>query len=410
MNISLLAQKQKWVFISLLLSLSTLPAHAHNGTAPGGWKAKPPVHVKTGIGPEVEGPQGFSPAQIRQAYGISSAFQGAGQVIAIVDAFDDPNIEADLNVFSKQFGLPACTTANGCFSKVYASGIKPKANAGWAQEITLDVEWAHAIAPRAKIMLVEAASDDSRLYDAIEVAIKKHPSVISLSWGGAEFDSETTFDSIFKNSPVPIVASSGDAGDGVIYPAASPYVLSVGGTTLNTDLKGNYIFETAWSGSGGGISQYESEPSYQRGLPLPQNGKGRGVPDVALNADPETGYSIYDSSNGGWAVVGGTSASAPQWAALIAVANSERGSNLTDVHSILYNAANASSYKSLYHDITLGQNGPCGYYCDAQRGYDYVTGLGSLQAANLIPHLVNKTKVATSLPVGKAPLKVSMKK
>jgi hypothetical protein len=303
-------------------------------------------------------------------------------------------------VFSQpKFGLPACTTANGCFTKIYASGTQPPiGDTLWVMETSLDVEWAHAIAPQAKIFLIEAASNTGDLYTGVEVAIQHHPSVISLSWGSGEFSSEISLDSIFQNSAAPVVASSGDAGEGVLYPAASPYVLSVGGTTLNVDSNGNYLSETAWSGSGGGISVYESEPAYQTGLPVPLNGRGRGVPDVAYNANPATGYSIYDSTGGGWVQVGGTSASAPQWAALIAVANSARTTNLTNFNTAIYNAASPSSYGTLFHDVTLGQNGTCGYYCGAQPGYDYVTGLGSPQAANLIPYFGNNISCVAGNP------------
>jgi len=387
------AQKGKWVLAALILTVLGLPAYAA-GTLPKGWSAKSPIHIKTGLNPEITGPQGFSPAQIKQAYGIPNTYQGAGQVIAIVDPYDDPNIEADLGVFSAQFGLPACTTANGCFTKIYAGGTQPAGSTSWALEMSLDVEWAHAIAPQAKILLVEGSDDGNGLYEAIQVAIQNKATVISLSWGSSEWSTETGFDYIFQNSPVPIVAASGDAGDGILYPAASPYVLSAGGTTLNVDSNGNYLSETAWSGSGGGISVYEKEPAYQTGFPIPQNGRGRGVPDVAYNADPETGYPIYDSYGySGWVKVGGTSASAPQWAALIAVANSARASNLTNFNSAIYSAG-SSSYATLFHDITSGNNGTCGYYCDAQVGYDYVTGLGSPQAANLLPHFIGNLCVA----------------
>jgi subtilase family serine protease len=348
---------------------------------PTGWKAHPPIHLKYPH-PTLT-PGGFSPAQIKTAYGFPAAYQGAGQVIAIVDAYDDPNIESDLNTFSTQFALPACTTANGCFTKIYASGTRPAGNIGWGEEMALDVEWAHAIAPQAKIILVEAADDGDSLFDAVTTAIKQKPSVISLSWGGNEFNGETGFDSIFSASPVPVVVSSGDDGAGVSYPAASPYVVSTGGTQLKVDASGNYISETAWSGSSGGISAYETEPTFQTGFPIPSDtSKARGVPDVAYNASPATGYSVFDSfGQNGWFVVGGTSASAPQWAALIAIMKSAKKGNFGNFDASIYSVGHNSS---LIHDVTSGTNGSCGYYCTAHSGYDYVTGLGTPQAANLI--------------------------
>lgn len=367
----------------IALGILSMQAHAIPGVLPKGWHAHPPIHLKS---PHASlTPLGMSPAQIKKAYGFPAALQGLGQTIAIVDAMDNPNVESDLNTFSTQFGLPACTTANGCFSKVYSGGTQPAGDTSWGLEMSLDVQWAHAIAPQAKIILVETPDADGGLYEGILVAIQHNPTVISLSWGGPEFSTETAYDTIFSTSPVPIVVASGDSGNGLLYPAASPYVLSAGGTQITLDAEGNYVSETAWSGSGGGISAYETEPSYQSSFPIPQDPQNlRGVPDVAYNASPATGYSIYDSYGyGGWLVVGGTSASAPQWAALIAIINASRGSNFSSVNALLYAAAK-SSENTILHDIVTGTNGSCGYYCQAQIGYDYVTGFGTPQAANLI--------------------------
>ncbi len=356
---------------------------------PADWKAHPPYRLKSKFA--TSAPTGLSPAQTVKAYGFPVNQRGKGQVIAIVDAMDNPNIEASLNVFSTTYGLPPCTTANGCFQKVYASGVQPPADKGWGVEIALDVEWVHAIAPEAKILLVESVDASSSLFDAINVAIQNGANVVSLSWGGSEFNGESTLDSIFKNSPVPIVAASGDSGHGGLYPAASPYVLSVGGTTLNIDQSGNYLGETAWSGSGGGLSLYEPEPPYQVDFPLPQNpNKNRGIPDVSYNASPASGFSVYDSFGlGGWSVVGGTSAGTPQWASLVALASATAGKNLPLVNTALFSGAK-TAYSTLYHDITMGQNGSCGYYCNATTGYDYVTGLGTPQAGNVIAYLGNQ--------------------
>lgn len=359
--------------------------------------ARPPIHVR---GNATTSPTGLTPTQIRHAYGFDQiSNQGAGQVIGIVDAYDDPNIESDLAVFNNTFGLPACTTSNGCFRKIYASGPKPRTNSGWALEISLDVEWAHAIAPQAKIILVEAASNSfTNLLAAVDVAVQNGATVVSMSWGGGEFSSETSNDSHFSINYVTFTASSGDSGNGVEYPAASPSVIAVGGTTLKVDSSGNYQSETAWSGTGGGQSTYENELLYQAQYPIPNDPKGkRGVPDVAYDGDPSTGFPVYDTvtyqGQSGWFQVGGTSAGAPQWAALIAIANSVRVAAgkavLTNTNTAVYNVAK-SAYATNYHDITSGTNGSCGSLCTASTGYDYVTGLGSPQANNIITALASQ--------------------
>lgn len=353
--------------------------------------AHPPRIVKPGVPGFL--PSGLRPGQVANAYGFSRFLsQGKGQTIAIIDAYDAPTIEHDLNVFARNYGLPACTTANGCFRKIYANGRRPKVDGDWAGETSLDVEWAYAMAPKAKIMLVEAKdSSMDALMQAVQVAVKKGATVVSMSWGGAEDASQLGVDPLFNNPLVTFVASSGDSGNGVSYPASSPYVISVGGTSLNVDPAGNYLGETAWSGSGGGISQYEVQPAFQANYPIPNNPDNRrGVPDVAYNADPNTGVSVYDSTpdsqgNKGWMVVGGTSAGAPQWAAFIAVANSS-GKTLSNVSSLLYGTA-AVNYANNFNDVSNGNNGDCGYYCSAQPGYDYTTGLGTPKVVSLASDL-----------------------
>lgn len=172
-------------------------------------------------------PNGVAPVLARHAYGFDQLTnQGGGQTIGIVDAYDDPNIQSDLSQFAATYGLPACTASNGCFRKIYASGRKPSTDPGWAMEMSLDVEWAHAIAPQANIILVEASSSSlSALLSAIAVAVQNGASVVSMSWGGGESYIETRYDSTyFSHNGVTFTASSGDSGDGVIYPAASPEV------------------------------------------------------------------------------------------------------------------------------------------------------------------------------------------
>jgi subtilase family serine protease len=392
MNMKMISKRKEiqWVVTPVVMGLISLSAFALPHL-PG--KAHTPRIVKPNT-PNFA-PSGLSPSQVATAYGFNNfASQGSGQTIALVDAFDSPTIENDLNIFSSTFGLPACTTANGCFSIVYAGGTKPQPNGDWEGETSLDVEWAHALAPKEKIMLVEATDDSmDSLMQAVQVAVQKGANVISMSWGGPEDANETGNDTVFNNPNVTFTASSGDSGYGVSYPAASPYVLSVGGTTLSVDGSGNYQGEVAWSGSGGGLSAYETEPAYQSQYQIPNNPNNmRGVPDVSYNADPNSGFSVYDSTpdsggNSGWQVVGGTSAAAPQWAAFIADVNSS-GSALNGVSNLLYGAATAN-YSTDFNDVTTGSNGSCGVLCNASTGYDYVTGLGTPQVVSLAADLSN---------------------
>jgi subtilase family serine protease len=352
------------------------------------------VHVTPAANTSHPPSSAYTPAQVRHAYGFDQIVnQGAGQVIGIVDAYDDANVQSDLNVFSKQFGLPACTSANGCFRQIYASGKRPAANANWSVEIALDVEWAHAIAPQASIILVEASSNSmSNLISAVDVAVRNGASVVSMSWMSGEFSGETAMDNHFVSNGVTFVAASGDSGTGAAYPAASSNVIGVGGTTLVLDANGNYLGETTWSGSGGGLSGYEHEPMFQAQFGIPMDARGlRGIPDVSYDASPVTGFAIYDSvainGSSGWLQVGGTSAGAPQWSALIAIANSmrtaARKTHLSGPNTILYSLAKANIGTN-FRPVTQGTNGTCGLVCDAMIGYDYVTGLGTPQAGALI--------------------------
>jgi hypothetical protein len=359
---------------------------------------------------------GYTPAQVRRAYGFdqvrlgdgSVAADGAGQTIAIIDAFNHPNIASDLNVFSTQFALPAADL------KVVnqTGGTRlPATDAGWAGEIALDVEWAHAIAPAASILLVEANSaQDSDLMAAVDYA--RHAagvSVISMSWGGSEYFSfrgdesstQLAFDQTFTTPAahpgVTFIASAGDSGfnNGVQWPASSPNVIAVGGTSLQTqDAAGTYLGEGPWrgvrSGTSGGFSQVEPEPAYQQAA---QQSGARSTPDVGYNGDPNTGFAVYDSvafnGSSGWDVVGGTSAGAPQWAALVAIANqgralAGRGSldgptgTLPDLYG-LYRPPGTADYSTTYtaafNDIGAD-------------GYGYTTGLGTPKAAAVVNTLV----------------------
>ncbi|HEV3168133.1 MAG TPA: S53 family peptidase, partial [Isosphaeraceae bacterium] len=353
-------------------------------------------------------PQGQTPAQIRTAYGFSQVKgDGTGQTIAIIDAFNDPNLASDLNTFDKQFG----TTANGSslFSQygsassfltaVNQSGGNPSAStdAGWALETSLDVEWAHAIAPGAKILLVEANSGNlGDLLSAVDYA-RHQPGVstVSMSWGASEFLGETSLDGLFTTPAghpgVTFVAAAGDDGglSGANWPAASPNVLSVGGTTLQTQSNGTYAGESAWTLGGGGFSVFEPEPAYQ--TQAQQTGV-RTTPDVAYNADPNTGFAVYDSltnqGQSGWFQVGGTSAGAPQWAALVAVADQSlpKGASLDGAKQTLpalYGLAASSATSSAFHDVSSGNS----FLFRTRVGYDLATGLGSPTANQLIPAL-----------------------
>jgi Domain of unknown function (DUF4082)/Fibronectin type III domain len=338
---------------------------------------------------------GFTPAQIQQAYGFNKvAFggvkgDGTGQTIAIIDAYDDPNIQNDLNTFSSQFGLSATTVVrvNQTGGTSYPS---TDGTGGWEIEESLDVEWAHAVAPGATIMLVEARSPTGTdLMAAVDYA-SAHASVVSMSWGGGEFSGQTAYDSHFSHPGVTYVASSGDSGAPISWPAASADVVAVGGTALTVDSSNNWSSETGWSGSGGGPSAYVSKPAYQTGVVTGTT--TRANPDVAYDASPSTGFSVYDTFLGsGWYLVGGTSAGAPQWAGLFAIANQGRaiaGQPAIDATSpqealtILYgNAATGA-----FHDITTGTSTGSPNYT-AGPGYDFVTGIGTPLANRVVQAL-----------------------
>jgi kumamolisin len=321
---------------------------------------------------------------------------GGTKVIAIVDAYDYPTAQADFDTFSTQFGLPLSTDtcANGqpCFTKIYASSSQPRSNCGWAQEAALDIEWAHAMAPYAQIILVEAASNsNANLMKAVQVARDAVAAAgggeVSMSWGGGESSTQSTYDTYFTGTHVAYFASSGDTGGKVIWPSTSPYVLSAGGTSVIRDNKGNFTGENAWSDAGGGPSQYEPIPSYQSGIySLSQLlGNYRGTPDLSFDADPYTGVSVYDSTSCqgliGWLVFGGTSVSAPSLAGVVNYSKDFSGNNgvQTDVYNT-YNAASsggaACSYSSPLYDVTSGSAGSY----SATGCWDYASGVGTPRA------------------------------
>jgi hypothetical protein len=366
----------------------------------------------------------FAPSQIRHAYGFDQiaftdghhtvAGDGRGQTIAIVDAFDDPNIASDLALFDQTYGLPAPPS----FTKLdqFGGTNYPAGNTSWPLETSLDVEWSHAVAPGANIVLVEANSASfPDMMTAVDTA--RHlpgVSVVSMSWGLWEAEVALSYsipalDGVLTtpsgHSGITFVASAGDTGSAEApeWPSISPNVLSVGGTTLTrADSQGTYGSETAWTLGGGGISTTETEPSWQQ---LVQSTGRRTNPDVSYNGDPQTGYAVYDSipynsttgSGVGWWQVGGTSAGSPQWSALLAIANQGRALTrqgpLNQAQVIMYSLSTAD-----FHDITTGTNG-----YPADTGYDLATGIGTPIANVVVRDLVLDNHVI-DIPPGLLPI------
>jgi subtilase family serine protease len=319
-------------------------------------------------------PAGYGPADLAGAYAIPAG-GGAGQTIAIVDAYNDPTAEPDLGVYRSQFGLSACTTANGCFRKVNQSGgtTSPRSNGGWAQEISLDLDMASAVCPNCKILLVEANSAQfTDLAAAVDTAARLGANAISNSYGGAEFSQETsaTYASHYNHPGIAITASSGDSGYGAQFPAASGYVTAVGGTTLSRAGNSRGWSETAWSGAGSGCSAYVAKPSWQTDTGCSR----RTIADVSAVANPSTGVSVYDSTryqgSSGWMVFGGTSVAAPIIGSLYALAGNAAAVNY---------GSYPYSHRSALNDILSGSNGTCSpaYLCTAGAGFDGPTGLGT---------------------------------
>ncbi len=421
-------------------------AHGADGhtipVVPPGWHASPVVPVYGDFsGPPAPGADyagsssayGLTPQQMSGAYGLNGLSfngvtgNGAGQTIAIVDAYDNPTIGSDLHAFDAHFGLadpPSFTKLNqtGGTSLPGTDPAGPYSSSGggdWEQEELLDVEWAHAMAPGANIILYEASNAGSGLYTAISTARSTSGvTVVSMSWGGSEFSGETTYDSTYFSTPsghvgaggvaggVTFLASTGDSGayssgttKAVQYPAISPNVVAVGGTTLN--VSGNtYFGESGWGngtssassgGAGGGISSYESQPAYQGGV-VTQSTTRRTTPDISIDANPSSGVPIYDSYDFGattpWVpgYEGGTSLACPMWAALIALTDQDRASaglgsldGATQTLPRLYHLPSSD-----FHDVTTGNNGYA-----AGAGYDLVTGIGSPVGNTLVPDLAD---------------------
>jgi subtilase family serine protease len=317
------------------------------------------------------GPTGYNPGDLRSAYKLTTS-GAATQVIAIVDAFDDPNAEADLGVYRSQFGLAPCTTANGCFRKVNQTGgtSYPRGDQGWAEEISLDLDMASAICPGCHILLVEAKTNSfANLAAAVDEAARLGATVISNSYGGNEYSGEVSDEAHFNHPGIAITVSSGDNGFGVEFPAASQYVTAVGGTTLKKAATARGFTETVWSGAGSGCSAFITKPAWQ---PDKTGCARRTVADVSAVADPNTGVSVYDTYRlhpGGWLVFGGTSVAAPLIGAVYALAGNAGSTN--------YGSFSYSNLSSVF-DVVSGSNGTCGsYLCTAGQGYDGPTGNGT---------------------------------
>ncbi|MDQ1027476.1 subtilase family serine protease [Streptomyces umbrinus] len=328
-------------------------------------------------------PSGYGPSDLQDAYGLTSAAssKGSGETIAIVDAYDDPNAEADLAKYRSYYGLSSCTTANGCFKKVGQTGSTtslPTADSGWAEEISLDLDMASATCPNCDILLVEAKSSSmANLGTAVNRAVTLGAKFVSNSYGGGESSSDSSYDtSYFKHPGVAITVSAGDSGYGAEYPAASQYVTAVGGTALSSGSSSRGWSEQVWStssteGTGSGCSAYDTKPSWQTDTGCAK----RAIADVSAVADPATGVSVYDSYGvtAGWYTFGGTSASAPIIAGVYALAGTPSTSSYPA--KFPYTAAGTSAL----NDVTSGSNGTCttSYLCTAGSGYDGPTGLGT---------------------------------
>ncbi len=329
--------------------------------------------LRTDLGPAAATPSGYVPADLQSAYKLPSGTAGGGRTVAIVDAYDDPTAESDLGVYRSTFGLPACTTANGCFRKIDQRGgtSYPRRDAGWAAEISLDLDMVSAVCPNCKIVLVEADSNSfANLGAAENEAASLTPTAISNSWGGSD-TSDATYGAYFNHPGIAVTVSSGDGGYGVEYPASSHYVTAVGGTSLTRASTTRGWAETAWSGAGSGCSAYNLILSGQ--TTVNTGCAKRAVADVSADADPNTGVSVYDTTRyqgqQGWLVFGGTSVAAPVIASVYALA----GNTSTIDNNYPY------AHTSALFDVTTGSNGTCptSQWCHAGTSWDGPTGLGT---------------------------------
>ncbi|MGH7245554.1 MAG: Ig-like domain-containing protein [Candidatus Levyibacteriota bacterium] len=342
------------------------------------------VTDNTGKPMVTSGPTGYGPVQFHSAYNLPVNAGGGNPIIAIVDAYDDPNAYADLTNYSNYYGIPVLPQCNGsigsfsgpCFAKINQNGgtSLPSANSGWGLEISLDIQVAHAMCQNCKILLVETNSNSlTNLLTGVSQAVSQGAVAVSNSWAANEFSGETSYDSYFNHPGVAITAASGDSGfsAGTAYPAASQYVVSVGGTTLQLNTDNTYFGESVWNGTGSGCSKYETKPFWQT-----DNGcSKRTLNDVSADADPSTGASVYDTYGyAGWLQVGGTSLATPIIASVYALAGV--------TPSVQEGSMPYANVANLY-DVTSGSNGNCGtYLCNAQISFDGPTGLGTPNGLN----------------------------
>lgn len=371
----------------------------------------------------------LTPAEIRAAYGIDTVLRrgitGKGRTIAVIVSFGSPTLRSDLHAFDRAFGLP-----DPRLDVLAPLGKAKPSDTGWEGETTLDVEWAHAVAPGARIVVLESPVDETEGVQGLpqflkleQYAVRHHlADVISQSWAATEdtlFDRAgrammAQFHRFYASATargVSIVCASGDEGAAgpdrtirhlfpyrvVQFPADDPLVLAIGGTRLAVDLQGRVHGETAWSGSGGGVSKVYPEPAYQRLLPATTQallGGHRGIPDVAYNAATDSPILVYEK--GQWASVGGTSAATPQWAGILALADQAAGHDLGAIHSTLYRLAVSSRYQDVLRDVTQGgiagpgHTGAIAYR--AGPGWDAATGLGSPRVPGLIAALKSSSQ------------------
>jgi subtilase family serine protease len=374
--------------ISTSLTSADLKANAVRQTAEAAHGVTPAVTNKTPIA------GGLTPAQLHAAYALATAtFPATQQTVAVVDAYNDPTAEADLAVYDKEFGLPACTSSNGCFKKLNQEGKSsplPATEGGWATEISLDVQMAHAICQSCHVLLVEAANSSfAALGAAVNAAVKAGATEVSNSYGGAEAAGSSADNGPYDHPGIVITASAGDCGyfneacggtEAANFPASSPDVVAVGGTSLNKS--GENWSSTVWNGSGSGCSIAFTAPLWQSGVAnfsATACGSGRSVGDVAAVANPYTGVDVYDSTPSGgdptgWGVWGGTSAASPVIAAEFGLAGGSQGVQFPA--ATLYSHIGESD--DLY-DVVSGSNGSCtgATACEAAVGYDGPTGVGS---------------------------------
>ncbi|MGA7987248.1 MAG: IPT/TIG domain-containing protein, partial [Candidatus Dormiibacterota bacterium] len=378
------AARVAWAAKMAAASAGHTPTPACGSAQPGHARCFALRVATSGAPPNTCGSDAFYiPCDLQVAYNLPSATNGRNHTVAIVDAYGDPSAEADLAVYRSNFGLPACTTANGCFRKVDQTGGTnypgpPPSNDNWPLETSLDLDMVSAICPNCNILLVEALKDtDNSLFIAEDEAATLGATEISNSWGGADGLGEASLDAYFNHPGIPVTASTGDSGFGAQYPAASPDVTAVGGTTLLPAGNARGFTETAWTGAGSGCSVGETPlPSWQHGVGVDPSCNGRADADVSAIADPSHGVYTYDTDNGvsGWVDVGGTSVAAPIIASVYALTSSAT----TRSPSYLY------SHTSGLNDVTSGSNGTCGgsNLCNAGAGWDGPTGLGTPDGIN----------------------------